>query len=77
MIKKLRTELIYFFVILLILAVIQHSDLLSAPMARVDLMLEKQNYLHPLLWTMPAYIVVGIFRAIVRYILFLKNRNVK
>lgn len=77
MIKKLRTELIYFFAILFILALIQHSDLLSAPIARVDLMLEKQNYLHPLLWTLPAYIVVGVFRIIIKYMLFLKNRNRK
>lgn len=77
MIKRLKTELIYFFVILLLLAIIQHSDLLSSPMARVDLMLEKQNYLHPLLWTIPVYAVVLIFRLILKYILFLKNRNIK
>lgn len=77
MIKKLRTELIYFLLILLILAIIQHSDLLSAPTARVDLMFEKQNYLHPLLWTIPVYIAIGIFRLIIKYMLFLKNRNIK
>lgn len=77
MIKKIKIELIYFFVILLILAVLQHSDLLHSPLQRANLMMEKENYLHPLLWASVVYIVVGLFRLIVKYILFIKNRNRK
>lgn len=77
MIKKIKIELIYFFVILLILALLQHSDLLYSPIARVILMAEKENYLHPLLWASVVYIIVGLFRLIVKYILFIKNRNRK
>lgn len=75
MIKILRTHLIYFFAILLILAILQHSDLLTSPMARVELMAEKENYLHPLLWATPIYVVVIIIRAAVKYAISLKNRK--
>jgi hypothetical protein len=73
MIKKIKIELIYFCVILLILAVLQHSDLLHSPMQRANLMAEKENYLHPLLWTSVVYVVVGFFRLIVK--LFKKIRG--
>lgn len=77
MIKKILTELIYFFVILFILALMQHSDLLSSPMTRVELMTEKQNYLHPMLWSAPVYIIVATVRVVIKYIVFLKNRSKK
>ena len=38
MIKKIKYELIFFIVLLIILALIQHSDLLSEPMDRLNLM---------------------------------------
>ncbi len=73
MIKKIKIELIYFCVILLILAVLQHSDLLHSPLQRANLMMEKENYFHPLLWTSVVYVVVGFFRLVV--ILFRKIRG--
>ena len=75
MIKTIIRELIYFSLILLILAFIQHADLLHSPMKRVDLMAEKGNYLHPLLWTSIVYIATGLIRLIFKYMLYLKNRN--
>ena len=75
MIKKIKIELIYFTVILLVLAVLQHSDLLHSPLERINLMVEQGNYLHPLLWTFAVYAVVGLIRLIVKYMLYLKNRN--
>jgi hypothetical protein len=73
MIKKIKIELIYFCAILLILAALQHSDLLYSPMARITLMAEKENYFHPLLWTSVVYVVVGFFRLVVK--LFRKIRG--
>lgn len=75
MIKKITTELIYFLAILLILSLLQHSDLVSSPLQRVDLMLEKGNFIHPLLWTSGVYILIGLIRLIIKYIMFLKNRK--
>lgn len=67
MINKIKIELIYFCVILVVLALLQHSDLLHSPIQRASLMAEKENYLHPLLWTFVVYVVVGIFRLIVKF----------
>lgn len=75
MIKIIRNELIYFLLILLVLALLQHSDLLHSPLERIDLMIGKENYLHPLLWTSAVYITIGLLRAIVKYLLYLKNKN--
>ncbi|MDQ1267669.1 MAG: hypothetical protein QG560_312 [Campylobacterota bacterium] len=77
MIKKLRTELIYFFVILLFLAVIQHSDLLTSPIERLNRMVEAQNYIHPVLWAFSVYALLGIIRLLLNYILYLKNKRKK
>lgn len=74
MIKKIKIELIYFILLLIILAILQHSDLLTSPSTRIDLMAEKENYLHPLLWTSIVYIVVGLIRLVVKYLFYLKNR---
>lgn len=75
MIKKITTELIYFSVLLLILSILQHSDLLSSPLQRVSLMAEQGNFLHPLLWTSAIYILIGFVRLIIKFIVFLKNRK--
>lgn len=74
MVKKLKIEIFYFMVILLVLAFIQHSDLLTSPAQRVELMAEKGNFLHPLLWAFSVYAVVAIIRLIIGYIVGLKNR---
>lgn len=73
MIKKIKIELIYFCAILLILALLQHSDLLHSPLQRASLMMEKENYLHPLLWSSVVYVVIGFFRLVVK--LFRKIRG--
>lgn len=75
MIKIIKNELIYFLLILFVLALLQHSDLLHSPLERIDLMVGKGNYLHPLLWTSAVYITIGLLRAIVKYLLYLKNKN--
>jgi len=75
MLKIIKTEIIYFMLILAVLAVLQHSDLLHSPLARMSLMSEKGNYFHPLLWTSAVYLVVGFIRLIVKFLLRLKNRN--
>lgn len=75
MMKRIKIELIYFTLILLVLAVVQHSDLLVAPLERASLMAEKGNYLHPFLWSFAVYFVVAILRLIVGYLLRFKKRG--
>ncbi|MBU0719768.1 hypothetical protein KJ877_00345 [bacterium] len=75
MIKKIKIELIYFFAIVFILALLQHPDLLSSPLERLQKMHQAQNYLHPLMWSFIIYAVLGIFRAIIGFVLHIKNKN--
>ena len=75
MLRKIKIELMYFMFILLILAVVQHSDLLHSPLERLGLMAEKGNYLHPFLWSSVVYFVVAIVRLIVAYLLRFKKRD--
>ncbi|MDX9813784.1 MAG: hypothetical protein WC144_00755 [Sulfurimonas sp.] len=67
--KKILKELIVYIAIFIILAPIQHADLLSSPMQRVSMMVEQQNYTHPFIWVFIVYVLVGIFRIFLNYIL--------
>lgn len=75
MMKKIIIELLYFMALLLVLALMQHPDLLSSPLERAARMAEKGNFIHPFLWTSGIYFVLGIVRLIVKYVLYLKNRK--
>jgi ABC-type multidrug transport system fused ATPase/permease subunit len=75
MIKRLRIELLYFFGLLLVLALVQHPDLLSSPLQRVQNMINSSNYIHPLLWTFVLYFIIAIVRIIVATIQRFKNRK--
>jgi len=66
MIKK---EIIVFLVLFTVLALFMHSDLLTEPTNRLELMGEKGNYLHPLLWTGIIYSVILVVRLIIKFIL--------
>lgn len=77
MIKKIKIELLTFTLILIILALFMHQDLLTSPLDRFSLMSEKENYLHPLLWTFVIYFAIGFLRLIFKYVFYLKNRNKK
>ncbi|MDD3451973.1 MAG: hypothetical protein PHY84_07685 [Sulfurimonas sp.] len=63
--------------LLLILALLQHPDLLSSPLERAARMTEKGNFIHPFLWTSGVYLAVGLVRLVVKYALYLKNRKKK
>jgi hypothetical protein len=74
MIKKLKIEFLYFIILLLILTILLHSDLLTSPQYRIELMIEKENYFHPLLWTSLVYLVIGLLRLVIKYIIYLKRK---
>ncbi len=77
MIKKIQLELLYYFAIVVILAFLQHPDLLSSPLTRFDQMLNAQNYYHPFLWALSLYILISMFRALFRIVGYLKKKVVK
>lgn len=81
MIKKFRLaikkEVLYYLLILLILALVMHSDLLNDPVARLQTMDEKGNYTHPFLYAFVIYVTILIFRKIIDFVvgIFEKKNN--
>lgn len=75
MIKLLRTELIIYTALLTILIFLMHPDMLSDPTIRLALMQDKQNYIHPLLYTFIAYLIIFFIRAIFGFIIKLFKKK--
>jgi len=75
--KRILREVLIFGVVLLLLALMQHGDLLSAPGARMALMQEKGNYLHPIYWSAAVYLIIGIVRLVIAGMakLFKRGKN--
>jgi len=65
MLTRMRKELFIFIALLLVLAVVQHSDLLTNPAERIESLLSgSASLFHPLYWTLGVYVVLGIARII-------------
>jgi len=65
-------EIALFFTILLILAILMHGAELPH---RFSLALESPSkFMHPFYWTFGVYVVVVLLRAIIKFIIKLKNR---
>lgn len=75
MIKLLKKELIIYTALLTMLIVLMHPDLLSDPTARLGLMQEKGNYIHPLLYTFFVYLILYFFRFVIGYIIKLVKKK--
>jgi len=65
MIKILKQELIIFTALLTFLILIMHPDMLSDPTVRLAAMQQKENYIHPLLYTFFVYLILYFLRAII------------
>ena len=76
MIKILKTEFVIYTALLTVLIFLMHPDLLSDPTARLGLMQEKGNYIHPLLYTFFIYLVIYFFRFVFGFVMkfFKKNK---
>ncbi|NWF66976.1 MAG: hypothetical protein HXX81_05865 [Campylobacterales bacterium] len=66
-------EIALFFGLLLLLAILMHGAELPH---RFSLALENPSiFMHPFYWTFGVYVIVILFRAIVKFIIKLKNRS--
>lgn len=77
MIKMLSKETAYFFAILVVLALLQHPDLLHSPLLRIENFIHNGSYLHPFLWSLGLYLIIGFFRVTLKFLIGLKNRYKK
>ena len=75
MIKIIKLELLYYVAIVVILALLQHPDLLTSPLTRLNQMQNTQNYFHPLFWASILYLLVGMFRGLFAVMSKLKNSS--
>ena len=64
----IKKELIIYMGIFLLLALLSHSDLLSDPLSRFQMLYNKGNYFHPFLYTFIIYSVLFIFRKTLDFI---------
>ncbi len=60
--RVIKKELLYYLLIFFLLAFALHIDLASNPLARLDLMREKENYFHPFFYTLIVYAGLLIIR---------------
>lgn len=73
----IKKEILIYLVMLFVLSMISHSDFLSNPFVRFQMMYEKGNYFHPLIYTFVIYSVIFIIRKVLDFVigLFEKKPN--
>ncbi|MGM0534259.1 MAG: hypothetical protein ACQERK_07180 [Campylobacterota bacterium] len=67
--KAVFKEIGIFLLVVAVLAVLQHSDLLSDPMNRFSMMADMGNYTHPFLWAVVPYLLLLGLRLAVKMVL--------
>ena len=64
--KTIFKELTVYVSLFFVLAAAMHPDFFSAPLERLTLMTERQNYIHPFVYTLLAYLFIFTFRLFFR-----------
>ncbi|RUM63838.1 MAG: hypothetical protein DSZ03_04865 [Sulfurimonas sp.] len=75
MIPVLKRELVIIIVLLVALTLLLHPDMLNHPVARLELMHNRANYAHPLLYTLVIYGVVGVIRGMAAVVMRFRNKG--
>ena len=73
MLKKITKELIYYTITLVVLALMQHQDLLTIPLERLEKMQAMGNFVHPFIWAFIIYLLIASFRWLFGIIMRLKK----
>ena len=73
--SALKKEFFIYLGTLLILIIIVHSDILSNPLARFDLMGQKENFAHPFIYSFAIYGVILIIRKTIDFIVGLFEKK--
>lgn len=60
--KTIYKELALYLIVLFVLAASVHPDLFRGPLDRLALMVQRENYLHPFVYTLLGYIFLWLFR---------------
>lgn len=73
--RIIKRELLIYASILLVLILLMHPDMLSDPAARLGLMQQHKNYIHPLLYTLFVYLIVYVLRAGISWLIGLFKKK--
>ena len=71
----IQRESIMYIAIFFVVSIISHSDLLSDPLARFQMMTQKENYAHPFIYTFFIYTVILIIRKILDLITWIFEKK--
>ena len=71
----IKREILIYIAMFFVLSIVMHSDLLSDPFSRFQLMNEKENYSHPFLYTFVVYGIIFIIRKILDFIIGLFEKK--
>ena len=73
--NAIKREIFVYLVMLFVLGLVMHSDLLSDPSSRFQMMHEKGNYSHPFLYTFFVYIILFLIRKTLDFIMGLFRKK--
>lgn len=71
----IKREIFVYFAIFFVLSILVHSDFLSDPSSRFQMMYEKENYAHPFLYAFFVYSILFIIRKVLDFIIGLFERK--
>ena len=71
----LKREALIYIGMLLVLSLVMHSDILSDPSSRFQIMHDKGNYSHPFLYTFFIYSILFVIRKFIDLIISLFERK--
>jgi hypothetical protein len=71
----IKREIFVYLAIFFLLSIVMHSDLLSDPSSRFQMMNEKENYSHPFLYAFFVYSILFIIRKVLDFIIGLFEKK--
>ncbi|CAA6813359.1 MAG: Unknown protein [uncultured Sulfurovum sp.] len=72
---EIKKELFIYFLIFFVFTLIMHSDILTNPLSRIDMMTAKENYSHPFVYSFVLYFILFIIRKFVGFIIGLFEKK--
>ena len=73
----IKKEFFIYLLLFFVLTIVMHSDLLSNPSSRFEMMYQKGNYSHPFLYSFVIYSILFIIRKILDFLIGLFEKKSK
>ncbi|MDQ7086008.1 MAG: hypothetical protein Q9M36_14340 [Sulfurovum sp.] len=73
--RAIKKEVVIYILMLFALTILMHSDILTHPLLRFEMMNDKENYTHPLLYTLIIYLPFLVIRKLLDFIIGLFDKR--